>query len=111
MLWKPETIDLIPDPQTWLTTWAGLSFEIPDSISACLAGFWPAPPVKTCPKIISSISFYLILAFFIESRVTLAPNLNAGIFFKLLFSEPTAVLVAEVIKTFFIVNFICYFSF
>ena len=54
--WYPETTDLNPDPQTWLTIWAGFETGTPAPIEAYLAGFWPSPEVKTCPIITSSIS-------------------------------------------------------
>ena len=97
ILWKPETTDLIPEPHTWLTTYAGTSFGTPAFMAACLAGFWPEPPVKTWPNIISSRSAGFILVRLIDSDITAEPKSSAFVFFKDLPSEPTAVLTAEVI--------------
>ena len=92
----------MPDPQTWLTIYAGFSFGTPDNIEACLAGFCPAPPVNTGPSMTSSTSPLFIFEILTDSLITADPNSWPGTFFKLLFKEPTAVLTAEVINTFFI---------
>ena len=30
LVWKPDATDLIPEPQTWLTMYAGFSLGIPE---------------------------------------------------------------------------------
>ena len=102
ILWKPEATDRSPEPQTWLTIYAGFSFGIPEWIEACLAGFCPMPLVSTCPIMISSISSLFNLDLFIDPDITAEPRWWLGTFFKLLLSEPTAVLIADVITTEFL---------
>ena len=77
--------------------YAGISFGIPDLIAACLAGFCPVPPVRTCPSIISFTSFFFIPDLFKTFSITHAPRSSAGTFFRVLPIDATAVLTAEVI--------------
>ena len=106
--WYPDAIDLRPEPQTWLTTYDGVSFGIPASIAACLAGFCPAPPVKTWPIIISFISEALIFDFSIALEIAVEPSLWAETFFKDPPKSPIAVLTADVMTTPFSLDIIFY---
>ena len=73
------------------------SIGIPADIEACLAGFWPAPPVKTCPIIISSMtSFSSLQSLMTASRASL-PNSGAERLANVPINFPIGDLFADVI--------------
>ena len=83
-----------PEPQTWLTPQAVAFSGMPALMAAWRAGFWPAPAVRTWPKITSSTSSGETPARSRAALIAMAPSSWAGTVLKAPPNEPTAVRAA-----------------
>ena len=80
-----------PEPHTTLMVIAGTAFGMPDLISACRAGFCPAPAVSTWPMITSLTWSGATFARSSTPLMTNAPSSVAGVFASVPPNLPTAV--------------------
>jgi hypothetical protein len=88
-----------PEPHTWFTSQAGVSFGIPAAFDAWRAGFMPCAAVNTCPKISSETCFGSIPARESAASIATLPSSWAGVPESDPLKAPTGVRAAPTITT------------